>query len=111
MTIIETIEENQGRLRLLNRHVFKVEEAHGTIRATYKHGGIFVTNGGFVKLWTHDRSLNFYHEAIFETTAQSKPFKIFSSELIDLGNSSPDMLWELIERFHRDGYEDYADAD
>ena len=110
MTVIEVIEENQDRLRLLDRRVFNVEEAFGTIRVTYKHGGIFITNGGFIKLWTQSRSTVFYHEATFETTEQSKPFKILSSDLIDLGNSSTDTLRCLIDRFRQYGYEDYSDA-
>lgn len=110
MAIIEVTEENKAKLRLMKPHGFTIEEAQGSLRLTYKHGGIFISCGGFIKLWTQSSVTPHYHEALFETTEYSKPFRITSEDIIELGNSNPDKLWWLIDRLHRDGYEDYSDA-
>ena len=110
MSIAEVTEENKQHLRLMKPHGFIIEEGHGAVRLTYKHGGVFISREGFIKLWTQNSVSPFYHEALFETAEYSKPFRITSDDIIELGNSNPDKLWWLIDRLHRDGYEDYTDA-
>jgi hypothetical protein len=110
MTVTEIIEENQERLRLMNPQAFKTEEEHGNIRLTYKHGGIYATNGGLIKLWTQDSSLSFYHTATFITTERSKPFRLTSEDIIELGNSTSSALMRIKKRFYAYGYEDYYNA-
>lgn len=107
MIVIDIIEENQATLHRMKPHGFTIEEAHGTVRLTYGHGGIFVTNGGFIKLWTQHSYLDFYYEAAFETTEHSKPFTLTSEDIIELGNSNPAHLQRLVDRFLRYGYREY----
>ena len=110
MTIDEIVERNKATVRELAKDGFIVEEAYGSIRLGNKHGGVFVHCTGFIKFWTQDQKTGFEHEALFETTPESKPFTFTAEDMRDLSFNLDKLRW-LCHRMHRYGYEDYCDED